>query len=256
MDLLDKITALNELKVIARKLRVPKWSACTQVGQLRDLIKQHVKERAEEASFERIIDANVNNPKAIEDKITRYTDLLRYNIAFLNGRLPRTFYYTDKWGTGTGDDHARTSTQNLIELHRYGVFTHNGQNDECEPEVRQRSYIEFAIPVTFANDLAKYCCTHDITGTLLILYPNKRQILFSEPFDDPILHLTDELTGGKWKMFSTVGLGDFWLLERVPKGLKIPLANAMYVVPDFCKGLAEVELLNIVKEMNVPILVD
>ena len=214
------------------------------------------------SSFQKIIDDNVDDPKRIEEKMSKFTDLLRYNIAFLQGRLPYTFYYLGRWGGKDGDQntHVQTSTQNLIELQHYGVFTFDGQSDYCHQETitksegslkpgdifyfRQRSYVAFFAPKKLVNSIVKYVKKKRLSYTLWIQYPNEPTLIISDNFYPSLTEY--KMNDGPWKPGTRIRK----ITTQVPKGIKTPLVSCIFVVPKFCEQIADLELLNIVKKIG------
>lgn len=65
--------------------------------------------------------------------VKTYEDLLETNIQFLKGKLPGTWYYGATWGEGLDQKTHATddTTKILLELHKKGIFTQDGQSAAC-----------------------------------------------------------------------------------------------------------------------------
>ena len=133
-------------------------------------------------TFEKFLDDNIDDYEKVYSKVENYYQLIATNIAFLKSKLPRTWYYGERWGSPEAEDHADVATNNLIKLHEYGVMTVNGQSSFCEKNVyippwqridektgeirkggdihdyssSQRSYVVCYIPVSMAETLLPY----------------------------------------------------------------------------------------------------
>ena len=95
----------------------------------------------------------LNNRMTITNKyvspwssVKKYEDLLDLNLKFIHGKINQTPYHC-----GPLVDPSPGLIKNLDQLHRYGLFTVNGQESVCEygkqftydGEYEQRGYLEF-----------------------------------------------------------------------------------------------------------------
>jgi len=111
--------------------------------------------------FVKHMETNFDNVDKIYEQVQSYEELLLTNIAQLQSKLPKTFFYNGRWGdTEDQNNHAQKATDNLILLHNYKLFTINGQSNFCgyeTPEskypVMQMSYVEFFTTNEFAMQL-------------------------------------------------------------------------------------------------------
>lgn len=97
--------------------------------------------------FNNIIFQAVPEFQAPYQAVKTWEDLLVTNLAFLHDKfIP--FYYSEF--LGAEDAGHRASIQTLIDLHLYGIFTHNGQGNTCqyddESSEEQRPYVDASIP--------------------------------------------------------------------------------------------------------------
>lgn len=218
---------------------------------------------------------------SLESGLTTFDDLLRYNVAFLQGRLPCTFYYTARWGEGEDQgNHVSTSTQNLLELHRHGVFTFCGQSNECEAgvhhdahpggilqvgdyyELEQNSFVCFCLPRVWAVRLIHYFAEHMELPYTLALQDGKNTdgnfIMFTPKFEGNIMALTKErVNHGEWDVITGVRYGDpvDTLEESLwPDHLKPLRAQLYFGMLTTGRELSDEVLLRIIKEIGAPVL--
>lgn len=220
--------------------------------------------------FEAIITRYAHQPRRIEEHMTQYNDLLRYNIAFLQSRLPHTFYYGARWGQGDDqNDHAEKSSATLIELQRHGVFTFGGQSDHCERTVvrshqgrlrsgdvytmKQRSYVEFAMPEECAERVAiEFIVGHHTQYLLQLQFPDGRVIVWApKPFSRKTRYpiTTEQVNDAPERTFTSTVYGAVEHPPLPPLRTPEPLAWGILAVDAWCHDSADAALWRIVKKV-------
>lgn len=108
-------------------------------------------------------------------KVTSYADLLETNILFLQGRMPFASYHL-----GPIYD---MDTSVLQKLHKLGIFTYDGQSNECSSDI-QRPYLCGFMPEIMFTDMIKRELDADDSYIIYHVYDFKTRTRFaSKNFD-------------------------------------------------------------------------
>ncbi len=123
--------------------------------------------------------------RRIYSHVKTWGDLLYTNLAFLTNRMWGTFYYTDRF-SAEDPRHAAASSNNLIELHKLGVFTDNGQDSACDDYLQQRAYVTAYVPQTMeAALIARLHSDPRIFFRVINFTTNKAEDTVPEEFNEP-----------------------------------------------------------------------
>lgn len=135
--------------------------------------------------------------------VKNYDDLLKTNIAFLENRLPKAYYYCDSFG-GEGDESHISSRDSLINLHYKKIFTHDGQSNFEETiedfitytgehlknyTTGQRGYLSFLAPEEIAQNILPHLLL-DKRIYISMIFPDGIRNIDNMP--RPIIELTCE----------------------------------------------------------------
>lgn len=146
-DILDQLPTIAKT-IDAYKPKIPIQKLQQQVAQALIERKAEVEAAGEEPD-----DFNVDN--VVYDALTHlfyehvitWKDMIETNVLFLQGKLPGTYGHPGYFGAGSGFTHTEAGKK-LVKLNqKYGVFTVDGQSNDCDQDTNQRSYITSFIDV-------------------------------------------------------------------------------------------------------------
>lgn len=176
--------------------------------------------------------------RVYEKNVKTYADLLLTNLAFLHGKM--MVFYNSYIGLEEG--HQQSAGVNaLIKLHEHGVFTDDGQGNDCFPDQRQRSYVNGMMPLHSYDALQKELEKRDdvwfqffyVFGGLVDT--NMTPDTFTDMHRDGQRRVL-ALTQGKWPDQPST-----WQTDTVVFPERLGWGNGAYKAVEFARNLKHVE---------------
>ena len=120
-----------------------------KLNEIEEKVKRVIEDYNNTDWFDKKVEQYVSNPDILYKYVNTFQDLCKTNEAFLLGRMPRTFYYHDFFGSESGVTHAAAANTLSILNGKYNIFTMDGQSNDCDYKemtidsdgIQQRSYL-------------------------------------------------------------------------------------------------------------------
>jgi hypothetical protein len=112
--------------------------------------------------------------EVVYDEVRTWKDLIHTNLMFLEGRMFNTFYYLAPLSHETILD--KDFHNNLVELTKYNIFTHDSQPYVKTDELKQISYLDFCCQPKIGILLIKSLLQDDRVYFSVTNYKKKKHI--------------------------------------------------------------------------------